>query len=54
MMSSFYFIFQQTLYFVIPLLIVALGNVFRREGIINIALEGIMVIGAFFGILFLI
>lgn len=54
MMSSFYFIFQQTLYFVIPLLIVALGGMFsEKSGIINIALEGIMVIGAFFGILFL-
>ena len=38
-----YFI-QQTLVFCIPLMIVALAGVFaERSGIINIALEGIMV-----------
>ncbi len=53
-MDSLYFILQQTLYFVIPLLIVALGGMFsEKSGIINIALEGIMIIGAFFGILFI-
>ncbi|HEY8395442.1 MAG TPA: ABC transporter permease [Bacilli bacterium] len=53
-MDSFYFLFQQTLYFVIPLMIVALGGMFsEKSGIINIALEGIMVIGAFFGIFFI-
>ena len=47
-----YFI-QQTLIFCIPLMIVALGGVFaERSGIINIALEGIMVFGAFIGVLF--
>ena len=46
-----YFV-QQTLVFCIPLLIVALGGVFaERSGIINIALEGIMVLGAFVGVL---
>ena len=47
-----YFV-QQTLVFCIPLMIVALAGVFsERSGIINIALEGIMVFGAFIGVLF--
>ena len=47
----FYHIFQQTLHVAIPLLIVSLGGLFsERSGIINIALEGIMVFGSFFGI----
>ena len=46
-----YFI-QQTLVFCIPLMIVALAGVFaERSGIINIALEGIMIVGAFIGVL---
>ena len=50
-MSVIYFIFQQTMYFMIPLMIVALGAMFsERSGIINIALEGIMTMGAFTGI----
>ena len=44
------FLIQQTMIFVIPLLIVALAGVFaERCGIINIALDGIMVFGAFCG-----
>ena len=47
-----YFV-QQTLIYCIPLMIVALAGVFaERSGIINIALEGIMVFGAFIGVLF--
>ncbi len=53
-MSTVYFIFQQTMFFTIPLLIVALGGMFsERSGIVNIALEGIMTIGAFTSILFI-
>ena len=44
------FLIQQTMIFAIPLLIVALAGVFaERSGIINIALDGIMVFGAFIG-----
>ncbi|HHU24757.1 MAG: ABC transporter permease [Bacilli bacterium] len=53
-MSSIYLLVQQTMFFSIPLLIVALGGMFsEKSGVINIALEGIMIIGAFFGALFL-
>lgn len=53
-MSTVFFLFQQTMFFSVPLLIVALGGMYsERGGVVNIALEGIMVMGAFFGIFFL-
>lgn len=48
------FIVQQMMSFSIPLLIVALGGLFaERSGIVNIALDGTMILGAFTGIMFL-
>jgi ABC-type uncharacterized transport system permease subunit len=48
------FIIIQSLIFIIPLLLVALGGMFaEKSGTINIALEGMMVIGAFCGIIFI-
>ena len=47
------FLIQQTLIYAIPLMIVALAGVFaERSGIINLGLEGIMIFGAFIGVLF--
>ena len=47
-------ILSSTILFAVPLLLVALGGMFsERSGIINIALEGIMIIGALMSCLFL-
>ncbi|HWR19786.1 MAG TPA: ABC transporter permease [Clostridia bacterium] len=47
-------ILSATIAFAIPLLLVALGGMFsERSGVINIALEGIMVVGALFSCLIL-
>ena len=47
------FLIRQTLIYAIPLMIVALAGIFaERSGIINLALEGIMIFGAFIGVLF--
>ncbi len=46
------FLLQQTLIYAIPLMVVALAGIFaERSGVINLALEGIMVMGAFVGAL---
>ena len=47
------FLIRQTLIYAVPLMIVALAGIFaERSGIINLALEGIMIFGAFAGVLF--
>ena len=48
------FLIQQTMLYAVPLMIVALAGVFaERSGIINLALEGIMIFGAFIGVYFI-
>ena len=45
-------VISSTIVFAVPLLLVAMGGMFsERSGIINIALEGIMIIGALMGCL---
>ena len=47
------FLIQQTMLYAVPLMIGALaGGCAERSGIINLALEGIMIFGAFVGVLF--
>lgn len=47
------FLIQQTMQYAVPLMIVALAGVCaERSGIINLGLEGIMIFGAFMGVIF--
>ena len=47
------FLIRQTLIYAVPLMVVALAGIFaERSGIINLALEGLMIFGAFVGVLF--
>ena len=51
--GSMVFLIRQTLIYAVPLMIVALAGVYaERSGVINLALEGIMIFGAFIGVLF--
>ncbi|MGI6781816.1 MAG: ABC transporter permease [Acholeplasmataceae bacterium] len=48
------FLLTQSFYFIIPLLVVAIAGMYsEKSGTVNIALEGIMVMGAFAGIFFI-
>ena len=46
------FLLQQTMIYAVPLMVVALAGIYaERSGVINLALEGTMILGAFSGVL---
>ena len=48
-----YFIIPSAIFYAAPLIMTAIGGVFtERSGVVNIGLEGIMIIGAFISIIF--
>ena len=53
-MKTIAFIVQQTMIFSIPLLVVGMGGMYsERSGVINVGLDGGMIMGAFTGTLFI-
>ena len=53
-MTTIAFIMQQTMIFSVPLLVVAMGGMYsERSGVINVGLDGGMIMGAFTGTLFI-
>lgn len=53
-MNSLIFVIQNSMFFMIPLMIVALAAMYsERSGVVNIAMEGTMIMGAFSGTLFI-
>jgi simple sugar transport system permease protein len=52
--ASLFFVLRRSMYIIVPLILVAFGGLYsERSGVVNIALEGIMIFGAFIGIIFL-
>jgi simple sugar transport system permease protein len=53
--DDLFFVFRRSIYIIVPLALVAFGGLYsERSGVVNIALEGIMVFGAFIGIYFMV
>lgn len=53
--ASLFFVLRRSIYIIVPLILVAFGGLYsERSGIVNIALEGMMVFGAFIGIMFMV